>query len=303
MASYTTAFITCLLLQHSWGFNQPSPLAHQRSQLNAETAETRRNFFASVASTTLATTFAGLSQPANAASKSTADATITDKIFIEFKGIPGEEGAASYTNDRIVIGLFGNDAKQPVSILKQIVTKDGYKSKCKPLDDSRTFEKEQLEANKVYNSCIENEDKVGVNYEYSTVWRVMKDERIDVGAVSGKFVARENPIFEDNADSGLKHDAAGVVSVLRGDAGGYGFTIYPGGSPTALDEDNVVVGRVIEGMDVVEKLNKIPVVRNTFGGNKTKNAPSRGCRYGGSEYYCSENKPLKKVMLDKTGLL
>jgi len=274
---------------------------------------TRRNFFASMASSTLMTTLVSSSLipilPAHAddaegSTKSTADATITDKIFIEFKGLsaPGDDND---NPDRITIGLFGNDAPQPVSILKQVVTKEGYKSKCKPLDTTRTLQKEQLEANKVYNSCVDKEDTVGVNYEYSTVWRVMKDERIDVGAVSGKFIARESPIFED-AKSGLVHDAAGVVSVRRGDEAGYGFTIFPGGSSSsALDEDHIVVGRVIEGMDVVNRLNGMPVVRNVSltGGHNTKNAPSRGCRYGGSEYYCSENKPLKKVLLDKTGLL
>ena len=160
------------------------------------------------------------------------------------------------------------------------------------------------EANKVYNNCIEGEDTVGVNYDYSSVWRVVKDERIDLGAISGKFIARENPTFED-AKSGLTHDAAGVVSVRRGDDGGYGFTISAskGNNPT-LDEDNVVVGRVVEGMDVVERLNALPVVKSALaGGQKAKAAPSRGCRYGGSEYFCNENKPLNKVLLGKFGVL
>lgn len=275
---------------------------------------TRRNFFASLVYSTLVPTIVSSSipvmiMPARAdAAKSTADATITDKIYIEFKGLstPGD-GSSGNSNDRITIGLFGNDAPQPVSVLKQLVTKGGYKSKCKPLDASRVLQKEQLEANKVYNNCMENEDSVGVNYDYASVWRVMKDERIDAGAVSGRFVARENPTFED-AGSGLTHDAAGVVSVRRGYEGGYGFTIYPGtggngAAASMLDEDNIVVGRVIEGMDVVERLNVMPVVKMAFSGGKTQNAPSRACRYGGSELYCNENKPLKKVLLDKTGVL
>ena len=261
---------------------------------------TRRNFFTSIASS--AVMISSLPTSVNAEDKrSTIDATITDKIFIEFKGL----SAPSEPNDRIVIGLFGNDAPQPVSVLKQVVTPLGYKSKCKPLDTSRTFEKEQLEANKVYNNCIEKEDTVGVNYEYSTVWRVVSNERLDIGAVSGKFIAREPPNFEDK-QSGLKHDEKGVVSVRRGNESGYGFTIFPGGNAQAaqtLDQENVVVGRVIEGMDVVDKLNSIPVVKNTLAGNKKKTAPSRACRYGGNELFCNEQKPLKKVTLDKTGIL
>ena len=291
-------------------------------------APTRRDFLASsIATASILTS----SSPARAAS--TNDAAITDKVFIEFKGITTDK-------ERIVIGLFGNDAPQPVSILKQLVSKEGYKTKCKPLDTSRVLQKEQLEANKVYNSCMENEvsryhilghfllvtiilfaceklnvdtllaiyfiskDTQGVNYDYSSVWRVIPNQRIDVGAVSGKFVARENPNFEDTKSSSLRHDSPGVVSVRRGNDGGFGFTIYPGGNANSLDEDNIVVGRVIEGMDVVQKLNDIPVVKSALaGGAGAKNAPSRACRYGGSELYCNENKPLKKVLIENTGIL
>jgi len=267
----------------------------------------RRDFVASMFASSSLINIATGSFSASAeelSTKSTSEAKITDEIFIEFKGLSSPSDG---NVDRITIGLFGNDAPQPVSVLKQVVTKEGYKSKCKPLDTTRTLQKEQLEANKVYNSCLENEEKVGVNYEYSTVWRVIKDERIDVGAVSGKFIARENPTFIDG-ESRLFHDQAGVVSVRRGNVSGYGFTIFPGGPlSSSLDQDNIVVGRVIKGMDVVERLNAMPVVKSvgaTFsGGSKAKNAPSRGCRYGGSELYCSEDKPLKKVLLDKTGLL
>lgn len=273
--------------------------------------------------------------------KSTADATITDKIFIEFKGLSplsittdGQNNNSNSNGDRIIIGLFGNDAPQPVSILKQLVTKEGYKdAKCKPLDATRTLIKEQLEANKVYNTCMETEDTMGVNYDYATVWRVVKNERMDVGAVSGRFVARENPNFVDSGDSyngssRLRHDAAGVVSVRRGNEGGFGFTIFPGVNrgdnakaieaaamaSRTLDGENIVVGRILEGMDVVQRLNDLPVVKQSAGSilggggggggkEKSKVAPSRGCRYGGTELYCNEYKPLRKVLLDETGVL
>ena len=262
--------------------------------------------------------------------KSTADAVITDRIFIEFKGLSSSSSSPENGNgdevaiDRIVIGLFGNDSPQPVSVLRGLVTKAGYPSKCKALDlGSRMLEKERLEARKVYNSCLETEDARGVNYEYSTVWRVIKDDRIDLGAVSGKFVARENPTFVDGPTR-MRHDAPGVVSVRRGDGGGYGFTIYPGrggdddsssratssssSSSTTLDDDYIVVGRVIEGMDVVKKLNDVTVVRNagamlSSSGRELRGMPSRSCRYGGSEYFCNENKPLRKILLDRTGVL
>jgi cyclophilin family peptidyl-prolyl cis-trans isomerase len=153
-------------------------------------------------------------------------------------------------------------------------------------------------------------DIYGVNYDYSTVWRVIPNQRIDIGAVTGKFVARENPNFISNP-SILLHDAPGVVSVRKGNNdGGFGFTIYPGGGDaTVLNEDNIVVGRVLDGMDVIQRLNEMPVVKSAgvnymaiTGGPNAKNAPSRACRYGGP-MYCNENKPLKKVLIEKTGIL
>jgi len=246
---------------------------------------------------------------------SSSDAQITSKIFLQLKGLPTDESndLNEFSEDIITIGLFENDAPQASSILKQLVSKDGYKTKCKP-KEVRTLQREQLEANKVYNSCMETQDTKGVTYDLSTVWRVVKGERIDVGAVSGKFVARENPVFA-GGNNKLKHDVEGVVSVRKGSDGGFGFVIYPGTSGITnadLDEDNIVVGRVIDGMDVVRRLNQIPVIQSAglnykgLGGStssKRSAAPSRACRYGSKELYCNEFKPLKKVLIQKTGTL
>ena len=303
------------IISVSWAFNFASSSSHKKQHISSNdccdpenpTVHNRREFFGSMlAASTLLTSSAAI------AADGPSDPAITDKVFIEFKGIANSNAADAGmpTKDRIVIGLFGNDAPQPVSVLKQLVSKQGYRSKCKQLDTTRLLQKEQLEANKVYNACLENEDTTGVNYDYSSVWRIIKDERIDVGAVSGKFVARENPSFEGK--NNLSHDF-GVVSVRRGDDGGYGFRIFPGrkGSSAAalLDEDNIVVGRVLEGMDVVERLNEMPVVKSSSvnymaltGGAKGTVAPSRACRYGGP-MYCNENKPLRKVLIESTGTL
>ncbi len=296
----------------SWAFNIANSSSHNKQFISnndhdseSPTVHDRRKFFGSLlAASTILTSSAAI------AADGASDAVVTDKIYVEFKGIASTAADAAPTKDRIVIGLFGNESPQPVSVLKQLVTKEGYRSKCKELDTTRLLQKEQLEANKVYNACLENEDTAGVNYDYSSVWRIVKDERIDVGAVSGKFVARENPLFE--ATNNLSHDY-GVVSVRRGNDGGYGFTIFPGkkGSSAAavLDEDNIVVGRVLEGMDVVERLNDMPVVKSSSlnymaltGGAKGTVAPSRACRYGGP-MYCNENKPLRKVLIESTGTL
>jgi cyclophilin family peptidyl-prolyl cis-trans isomerase len=254
------------------------------------------------------------SNVANASTLSTKDAEITSKIYIQLKGLPppllpNGEPTTDFYEDVITIGLYGKDAPQPVSILEQIVSSEGYRCKCKP-KEIRLLQREQLEANKVYNSCIETEDSKGVSYDLSTVWRVVKDERIDLGAVSGKFVSREYPDFDGS--NSFKHDEEGIVSVRRGNESGFGFTIYPGvggGSNTDLDETNIVVGKVISGMDVVKRLNDLPVIQSSnvgykglAGGDPSKRAaPSRACRYGSQELYCNEFKPLKKVTIYRTG--
>lgn len=246
--------------------------------------------------------------------KSTLKAKITDKIFIDINGLPQTE-EPQVNNNRIVIGLFGEDAAGPVSIIKQLVSNDGYPAKCKPREE-RLLQKEQLEANKVFNSCVENESK-GVTYDLSQVWRVSKNKRIDLGAVSGKYIAREYPDFSSST-TGLRHDVPGAVSVRRGKDGGFGFTIYPGdismatmnsinnkSSANDLDNDNIVVGRVLEGMDVVLRMNNIPVIQSAakFQGGQERAGPSRACRYGSTNLYCNELKPLRKLTISKTGIL
>ena len=277
---------------------------------SAQDAPSRRDFLASVTAASIATVSSQLAAPVLPAfaASTTADAKVTDRVYVDLKGLvdPGEDPVYA-TPKRVVIGLFGEDAPQAVGILKKLVSKEGLPADCKP-KETRTLQREQLEANKVYNSCIESVDK-GVNYDLSSVWRIDKDNRIDVGSIQGKYIARIPPTFEES-NSGLKHDAPGVVSVRRGNDGGFGFTIFPGGGdPSALNDEHVVVGRVLEGMHYVEAMNELPVVQSSsvgykaLAGGKTKTAPSRACRYGSTELYCNELKPLKKLQISATGLL
>lgn len=284
-------------------------------RVTPSTASPRRSFLAQTLVASFLTT-AGLvlatNSNANAidGSSPTSNAEITSKIFIELKGLPPSDPESTvFQEDMITIGLFGKDAPQPVKTLEQLVSSKGYPAKCKPKEE-RLLQREQLEANKVYNSCMEMQDNKGVNYDLSTVWRIVKGERIDLGAVSGKFISRENPTFEGS--NSLKHDMEGVVSVRLGNDSGFGFTIYPGGDGASnLDETNIVVGRVIGGIDVLRRLNQIPVVQSSAVGYKVfsggdpskRSAPSRACRYGSSELYCNEFKPLKKISVFRTGVV
>eukprot|EP00980_Cylindrotheca_fusiformis_P007450 scaffold1537_cov108-Cylindrotheca_fusiformis.AAC.9 len=238
--------------------------------------------------------------------------TVTDKVFVEIKGLPSAgsaEDPAPATTQRIVIGLFGQDAPKSVEKLKLLMG-PGLPAVCKPKEE-RVMQREQLEANKVYNSCIESE-KNGVNYDYAQIWRIVKNERIDFGSVAGKFIAREYPTWEESQPSKLTHDRPGLVSVRKGSNSGFGFTVFPGGSsaPDDLNDNHIVVGQVIEGLDVMNLINNLPVVasakvnyKGITGGQSFQEGPSRACRYGGTQLYCNENKPLQKLTMYRTGIL
>lgn len=279
---------------------------------NSVTTSSRRSWLLQSASAATAVLGALTIQPSTThaaaeTTSTTAAAQVTDRIFVEVKGLGGSEPK------RIIIGLFGKDAPRSTKMLKQLVnTKEGLPAPCKPKTE-RTLQKGQLEANKVYNTCIESQDK-GVNYEYSQIWRIVPNERIDVGAVSGKYIARESPNWqEDNTGSELKHDRPGIVSVRKGTDSGFGFTIYPGGNNNSnaaqlLDKEHIVVGQV-ENLDIVQELNAVPVIVSSkvnymglTGGPTTKAAPTRACQYGGP-MYCNENKPLIKLSTLNSGVL
>ena len=77
-------------------------------------------------------------EPCFAADTSTT-AEITDKIFVNIKGIPGTD-----EQKRIVIGLFGKDSPNSVAKLKSLVTSQGLPAPCRPRAE-RVLQKEQLE--------------------------------------------------------------------------------------------------------------------------------------------------------------
>jgi cyclophilin family peptidyl-prolyl cis-trans isomerase len=253
---------------------------------------------------------------------------ITDYIFLSIKGIPplADQDASNrqVTNEKIVIGLYGKNAPNSVRMLSQLVSQNGLPAPCRPRAE-RALAKEQLEANKVYNACRERKDE-GVSLRYSTIWRIVPNVRIDVGAVTGKYLAREYPTWSEeqqNESIRLRHDVPGVVSVRRGNQGGFGFAVYPGNDSTKaasvsnaaaavadLDDTHIVVGRVVQGLDLVQALNtRVPIVTSAAsfnymaltGGPQTSTAPDRSCRYGGP-MYCNENKPLVKLVVVDAGI-
>ncbi len=291
-----------LVLCHSWSLNN----------LDGSASLGRRRLLQHGGRVAIAS-LVGIEFPSRALAQETAlAADVTDKVYVEIKGLPVTDDGRDPGVRKIVIGLFGRDAPHSVDKLKKLMNeKEGLPAACKPKQE-KLLQREQLEANKVYNSCIEGQDK-GVNYDYAQIWRVIKGERIDFGSVAGRFVARENPTWEESQPNSLKHDRPGIVSVRRGSVSGFTFTIYPGGNESKstqdLDENQIVVGQVLEGFDVLEALNNVPVVKaakvnymGLTGGPTTKDAPTRACLYGGA-MYCNEDKPLVKLTMSRTGLL
>ena len=141
-----------------------------------------------------------------------------------------------------------------------------------------------------------------VSYAYSQVWAVQKGKRVNAGAVQGKFAMRVAPTFS-RSESGLSHDAAGLLSVRRG-GGSFDFGITT--APTPEDDDEfTVIGRVVEGIDVLAELDALPIVKAADGLNVDAPRASRAsaCEYSNPQPFCAQGKPLKKVTLRRTAVV
>lgn len=147
---------------------------------------------------------------------------------------------------RIEIGLFGDDA--PKSVESFI---------------------------KVCNSDLRGRGGRTVGYAYSSAWRIVRDERIDMGRVKQIDEINQAPgtpqrqiiqieVPENRDVNDIAHTVVGTVSQKRG-GGRFEFTITP--CPlevgSQLDEENIVIGRVVSGLDVVEALNQVPTNQKT----------------------------------------
>lgn len=284
-----------------------------------------------VVATTSGAIVAGL--PASASASDPDLGEITNKVFVDVSGLSASASAETGKTQRIVVGLFGKDA--PASSKKLLLLHDtslsggdtGLPAPCKPLKEDFLIQREQLEANKIYRSCVEGQ-KRGVTYDYAQIWRIIKDERIDFGSLSGKFNAREYPTWAEksvqnasdyvgSSSTTLPADCKYLVAVRKGSDSGFGYTLFPTATVQSNQdflENYIVVGRVLEGEDVVDQINNISVVASAKSlnymsivggggsGSKNNNAPKKDCRYGGP-MYCNENKPLTKLTMFRTGIL
>lgn len=208
------------------------------------------------------------------------------------------ESNASDQTGRIVIGLYGKEAPDSVETFRQLI-KGALVAPCMDEEDAApedfgVSEKARLTKRQILRQCKAAEDKP-LSYRYTQAWRIIKGRRIDLGRMNRVF--RQAPRNEDR--NALKHDAPGLVSVRRG-GGEFEFTIAPAANPE-LDETNIVVGRVLEGMDLVERLDNAAVSQGQFleGAFKFTGSIIGDARAALSTQY----KPLQKVVVRSCGEL
>ena len=200
-------------------------------------------------------------------------------------------GADDATAPRSEIGLFGRAAPEAVGVFLDLARGE-LRAPCAEADESGPY---RIAAGKrrVEREC-RSLGGLGVSYVGSQVWRIVRGKRVDFGRVSSDFAARVPPTTaaSDGAESGLRHDAPGVVSMRRG-GGAFEFTIAPAANP-ALDRENVVVGRVLRGLDVLTRLDQdIPVKRGAIELDPPPlgTPVARACAYDKGDTSCAQFKP------------
>lgn len=115
------------------------------------------------------------------------------------------------------------------------------------------------------------------------------------GKVRIRSISLADNAVHDDINS-FKHDIDGVVSVPNGGKT-FDFTIAPKPNPD-LDLDHVVIGRVVNGLDVIYKINDVPVSREDSIG--TKQAFSNlGKNFDGRAKLASVDRPLQKVTIQQ----
>ena len=197
--------------------------------------------------------------------------TITAKVNFDVKIAP------SSSSKRFSIGIYGDEA---------------------PL------------TSKVFLSLCTGENAWDVSFDSSQVSRILKDQRIDVGKFSkgggqrqersidniGKVRVRSVNVADNTKNSeenSLHHLTGGEVSMRRG-GGSFEFTIAPKPNPK-LDESQIIIGRVIEGMEVIQEINDVPSSKEDALGSKSAFSNAGKAFDGRAKLAMPVGRPLRKV--------
>ncbi|KAJ1494097.1 hypothetical protein T484DRAFT_1927930 [Baffinella frigidus] len=237
---------------------------------------------------------------------------VTDRIFLDIKiqGVnsanKANEGRSSNLDaqaaleGRIVIGLFGEDAPETAAMFKAVAA-GTLVVPCQEVIIEAAIAREALQKKQPIKQCKASEKKP-VDLLDSSVWRIIKDKRVDFGRLKGKFLLRKAP---ESADANaLTHDRPGMVSARKG-GGQFEFSIAPAANSN-LDKTNVVFGQVLEGGDILAKLNNTPVKQfagGMGGGEDDATSTLAACYYGSKNSFCGANKPLQRVIVQRAGVL
>jgi len=161
-----------------------------------------------------------------------------------------------------------------------------------------------------------------VNYRLSDVKTIVKDRSIRWAkfqygnarqrTTNQPFIGQPRMVYTEDPLGGedtrttetneLRHDILGRVSMPRG-GGTFDFNIAPVANATWLDDDNVVIGQVLEGLDVIEDINQVPCVAS----NGIRDVLAASAQFTGDtlaqKAATINNKPLKKVKIFESCLL
>ncbi len=160
---------------------------------------------------------------------------MTDRVYLDVKiaGVP---------RGRITVGLFGQEAPESVATFKTVA-----------------------EGN------LRGRGGRSAGYRYSAGSKVVRGRFVELGRVVQIDALNQSPGTpqrqprlveppENRESNSIKH-FPGAVSVRRG-GGKFEFDIALA-PDTALDESNIVIGRVVGGEDVVQMLANVPTTQKT----------------------------------------
>lgn len=194
---------------------------------------------------------------------------ITSKVYLDISIARGPA-------ERITLGVFGDDAPA---------------------------------ASKFFLSVCKGDYGDGVSYDGAQVSRIELDKRIDVGKLAkggsqkqetwmdgmGKVRIRSVSLASKSTHRDVNNflnDESGVLSVKKG-GGSFDFTISPKPNPS-LDSENVVIGKVISGMNVVDEINKVPTSKEDIIGSKG-GFSALGKGFDGRAKLAAVGRPLKRI--------